>query len=96
MPIDSCNHNVAWCWVCRLCEPYITDDILKEAFGQDAASKVQAYMTLGPHGRYNFRPEYDRCCWLQLLGRGVHLHLVASAAAAKLCIAPCHNLDDAQ
>ena len=44
----------------RLCQPYITDDILKAAFGE-AASQVHAYIAMGPYGRYEFRPGFDRC-----------------------------------
>ena len=43
----------------RLCQPFITEEGLKTTFGE-ASSQVYAYITMGPYGRFEFRPEFDR------------------------------------
>ena len=44
---------------CRLCQPFITEEGLKTTFGE-ASSQVYAYITMGPYGRFEFRPGFDR------------------------------------
>ena len=46
---------------CRLCDPYITEGVLSEAFGDLAAEVSARYLVLGPYGRYELRPNYRRC-----------------------------------
>jgi 4-alpha-glucanotransferase len=42
-----------------LCEPYITDDVLKDLFGDGASEMVRSYLEPSIEGRYRFRPEFD-------------------------------------
>jgi 4-alpha-glucanotransferase len=43
----------------RLCEPWITDEVLREVFGPELASEVAArYLQEQANGRYRFRQQY--------------------------------------
>ena len=46
----------------RLCEPWITDEVLQEVFGAELAPEVAArYLQEQTGGRYRFRAAYARC-----------------------------------
>ena len=43
----------------RLCRPFITESVLNEAFGSDAAQVVAQFLLLRLDGQYAFRTEFD-------------------------------------
>jgi hypothetical protein len=58
----------------RLCEPWITDEVLRETFGAELAPEVAArYLQEQVGGRYRFRKMYARCggkAWRECLRVG--------------------------
>ena len=44
----------------RLCEPYITQELLERTFGDLAEDVACRYMQEGPHRRLQLRPQYAR------------------------------------
>jgi 4-alpha-glucanotransferase len=43
----------------RLCQPYISNDILNELFGYDAKAIVEKFLVSHGHGFYSLKKEYD-------------------------------------
>lgn len=43
----------------RLCRPYITEEILHEIFGSNAAQVAEQFLDARPDGRYDFKPGFD-------------------------------------
>lgn len=43
----------------RLCRPFITEAILLESFGSNAAQVAEQFLAACPDGRYDFKPEFD-------------------------------------
>ncbi|HAD14702.1 MAG TPA: 4-alpha-glucanotransferase [Saprospirales bacterium] len=43
----------------RYCKPYITEEVLHQMFGGNAAQVATQFLQPGQHGRYDFKPEFD-------------------------------------